>query len=285
MPFTLNKRIAGEIGQFMWKVPVANAMASRRWGGPGVMMGSMLAQLNSGGDSVKPSAFKDVAGASAADDPRQWEDLGKETYLRIVNLPKAQETLRKATGGSAPPVGFRCNQFASAMVHMLRLNANVEATVEIVRMGASTSNCHYIVVLGRNRTTSDASGLVSNDKDSWGAEHVLMDPWGAKQRKPAWHVATPASAGRERSSSSTRTNSATRCTRSANGPCRPIGRSDRRSSRTGSQSSMRRHNGSGRRRRPTMGVGRQPLPNSQRMRSAWARASSGRPVTPRISAM
>ena len=187
MPFALNQRIAGEIGHFMWRVPVANAMASKKWGGPGIMMGSMLAQLNTGGNSVKPSAFKDVAGSSAADDPKQWEELGRETYRRIVNLPKEQEKMSKATVGKAPPVGFRCNQFASAMVYMLRLNANVEATVEIVRMGASTSNCHYVVVLGRNKMTSDAGGKVSNDKLDWGDEHILMDPWGAKQRKPAWH--------------------------------------------------------------------------------------------------
>ena len=185
MPFQTNNRIAVEIGRFLWSVPIANAIASQSWGGPGAMLGAMFSQMGSSGDSIKPGEFKQKATGSATDDPAHWEELGKETFKRVCKM----DQLRAKSGMVEERTlnfGLRCNQFASVMIYLLRKNRNVDAPLEIVRMGASRSNCHYIVVIGRDRTTSGA-GQVSTNKDHWGREHIMMDPWGAKQRVRHWH--------------------------------------------------------------------------------------------------
>jgi hypothetical protein len=186
MPFELNLRLAGEIGSFMWRVPIGNAMAATQWGGSGAMMASVLGTIKKGdGEIVKLSKIKEVGSASAAEDPRVWEDLGKQVFRQIANLEDTKAKLAKSRPGVS--FGFRCNQFAACMIYLIKLNRNFETTAEIIRIGADTSNCHYMILLDREKSTSTVSGsIISNDKATWGPEHILLDPWGAKQRKPAW---------------------------------------------------------------------------------------------------
>jgi hypothetical protein len=168
---------------------------NKPWSGPGA---SLMDSIRSGGlqlrkipertEKPKLEQPKSISPSGKSEDhqyahPRYWLDLGKEALLKGEKGLKMDKMLSKSMeqrakelgteGGSG--MGLRCNEFAGAMALLLS-EEHAGVPFEVVRMGTSTTNCHYFIALNRDGTT----GPLPRDKTQWGPGVVLLDPWGCK---------------------------------------------------------------------------------------------------------